>query len=69
MQGFEIKQKIDENEAKLAEFFSSDTFILDGTVTELMEENDALRAICVHEFDNNGVCLYCKTPRGETIDE
>lgn len=69
MQGIEIKQKIDENEALLTEFFSSDTFILDGAVTDLMEENDALRAICPHEFDNNGVCLYCRTPREETIDE
>lgn len=52
----EIKMKVDEIDNKIAEAVR--TFILSPELKDLMEEKAALRAQCVHEFEN-GKCIYC----------
>lgn len=57
----EIKQKIDQNNARIREILCPDMFIHNKEVSELMTENYNLRKICKHEFQD-GYCKYCYTP-------
>ena len=57
MSGNEIRIKIDENNKVIRE--KLDTFILTDEIKKMLAENDELRKICPHEFDTNGVCIYC----------
>lgn len=58
MNGTEIKNKIDENQAKIEKLINPVIFTLNKEVVVLMKENDELRAQCAHEYEN-GVCKYC----------
>lgn len=58
MNGTEIKNKIDENQAKIEKLINPAFFTLNQEVAKLIEENETLRAQCVHEFEN-GMCKYC----------
>lgn len=57
MSGNEIRIKIDENNKVIRE--KLDTFILTDEIKKLLAENEELRKTCPHEFDNNGICIYC----------
>ena len=63
--GFEIKNKIDENNKKIEDFFSANTFVLNANINSLIDENRLLRKQCRHEFDENKCCVYCYFKRGE----
>lgn len=63
MTGFDIKQKIDENNRLIEQMLSPNIFTLNNTVAKLLRENDSLQELCKHEFEN-GYCKYCY--RGET---
>ena len=58
MTGFDIKQKIDENNRLIEQMLSPNIFTLNNTVAKLLRENDSLQELCKHEFEN-GYCKYC----------
>jgi len=55
----QIKTKIDMNNELIESLFDPTGFVLDKRIQSLMEENDRLRAECVHDYDEDGVCKYC----------
>lgn len=65
MNGIEIRSKIDENNKKIKALLSD--FLFHPEMKVLMDENDALRAQCQHEFDD-GVCKYCDAFEGVIYD-
>ena len=56
MNGIEIRQKIDENNAKIRAML--DNFVLNTEIKNLLKENEDLRENCKHNFID-GVCEYC----------
>lgn len=63
MNGQEIRKKIDENNKRIDELMTS--FVLTKELRELMVKNALLRAECVHEYGENGICIYCDHKEGE----
>lgn len=58
MTNLQIKEKIDSNNAIIANILSPNIFTLNSTVANLLEENRKLQAQCQHIFVN-GYCEYC----------
>lgn len=58
MTGFEIKQKIDENNQVIEAIVSPNFFTLNNTVSKLLQENRELQKQCHHHFID-GYCEYC----------
>ena len=56
MNGQEIREKIDLNRIRIN--MALNKFVLNQDIQVLMEENETLRKICPHCFEN-GVCIYC----------
>jgi hypothetical protein len=54
----QIREKILFNNKKIEELLDPSVFILQPEVQQLMEDNEYLRTICPHEFEN-GVCKIC----------
>lgn len=54
----ELRDKILYNNKKIEELLDPSVFILQPEVQQLMEDNEYLRSICQHEFEN-GVCTIC----------
>ncbi len=61
MTGKEIKEKINFNNKKIQSILDPTVFILQPEVQKYMEENEYLKSICEHEYEN-GVCIYCGKP-------
>lgn len=61
----EIKKQIDENNKKIEALFNPSMFILNSEINRLITENNSLRACCKHEFDENGLCIWCYEKREE----
>ena len=59
MTGPEIKKQIEINNKNIDENMSPDTFVLNKLVCEKMAQNVELQMQCNHEFDENGVCIWC----------
>lgn len=55
----EIREKINSNYAIIQESLIKETFILNNTISDLLEENEELRKRCPHEFGEDGICFYC----------
>lgn len=58
MKGEEIKDKINFNNQKIQSLMDPSVFILQPEVQKYMEENEYLKTICPHEYEN-GICIYC----------
>lgn len=58
MTNLQIKEKIDSNNAIIANILSPNIFTLNSTVANLLEENRKLQAQCQHNFVG-GYCEYC----------
>lgn len=58
MTGLEIFTRINANKKKIEELTDYTTFVLNKEVMRLEDENEALRNICKHEYENH-VCKYC----------
>lgn len=58
MTGFQIREKIDKNNAAISQSFRPNTFVLDTNIARLVEENKKLQQQCIHKFEN-GLCIYC----------
>lgn len=58
MKGEEIKDKINFNNQKIQSLMDPSVFILQPEVQKYMEENEYLKTICPHEYEN-GKCIYC----------
>lgn len=61
MTGKEIKEKINFNNKKIQSILDPTVFILQPEVQKYMEENEYLKSICEHKYEN-GVCIYCGKP-------
>ena len=59
MLGQEIRKIIDDNNKKIESLVSPDFFTLNNEVADLLAENRKLQEQCTHEFDEDGVCVYC----------
>lgn len=55
----EIKETIDKNNRRIEAIFNPTVFMLDEEIKELLEINENLRKQCNHEYDSNGMCIYC----------
>lgn len=62
MDGNEIRQKIRKNNA-IIEATNPAIFVLNSQVEAALKENEELRRICPHEFDETGYCIYCDKER------
>ena len=62
MKGIEVRERIAENEKRI-DAQRKDVFVLNREVQQLVEENNALRRICEHEFNTGMVCVYCGTKK------
>lgn len=60
----EIKEKIDKYMADLQDAFPAGTFVLDPKVAEINQKIYKLREQCKHEYDENGICVYCYSWKG-----
>ena len=60
MTGEEIKNKINFNNQQIQSLIDPSTFILQPEVQKLMEDNEYLKTICSHKYEN-GFCIYCGT--------
>lgn len=58
MSGIEIKQEIEKLNEELAQHHSI-TFTLNNEVKDILERIYELQAQCAHEFNKDGVCIYC----------
>lgn len=63
----EIHEKIDQNNHMIEDLFKATmtTFILNHGVADLIKENEELQKQCQHEYDDNGVCIYCYSKKEE----
>lgn len=58
-----IRDKINYNNQKIEMLLDPSVFVLQPEVLKYMEDNEYLRSICSHEYEN-GVCIYC----GDTMN-
>jgi hypothetical protein len=63
MTGDEIRDKINFNNQKIQSLMDPSIFILQPEVQKYMEDNEYLRSICPHKYEND-ICIYC----GEKIN-
>lgn len=61
MTGEEIRKKINFNNQKIQSMLDPSIFILQPEVQKYIEENEYLKSICKHSYEN-GICIYCGTP-------
>lgn len=54
----EIRTKINFNNSMIEKLVDPSIFILQPKIEAYLKENDELRKICSHKFEN-GVCIYC----------
>ena len=59
MNGQEIRERIDSNNAKIQRALNK--FVLTDEINQLMKDNEELRIICKHQFEN-GYCKFCDIP-------
>ena len=62
MSGPEIKERLDKNNAQIAKLLHK--FVLTDEINKLLKENDDLRYMCPHEYEN-GMCKFCKLPEDD----
>ena len=65
MTGEEIKNRLEENNKMIEEILKTDTFTLYYDIVNFMTINDELRDACPHEFNSNGICIYCLTEKNK----
>lgn len=65
MNGEKIRQEIQNNNEKIYSLLDPETFVLNSEVKRLMERNKQLRAICEHEYNQDGFCIYCNIKKEE----
>ena len=58
MTGEEIRTKINFNNEKIQSLLDPSVFILQPKVQKYIEDNEYLKSICPHKYEN-GVCIYC----------
>lgn len=58
MNNLEIRKQIDINNKTIASLMTPNSFVLNNTVANLLEENRQLQSLCNHEFEE-GYCVYC----------
>ena len=58
MTGEEIRDKINFNNQKIQSLMDPSIFILQPEVQKYMEDNEYLKTICPHKYENR-VCIYC----------
>lgn len=54
----EIRDKINFNNSMIEKLVDPSIFILQPEIEIYLKENDKLRKICSHKFEN-GFCVYC----------
>lgn len=57
MNGNEIREQIDKNNEKIKS--KLDNFVLTNEIKKILALNEELRNSCPHEFNDDGICIYC----------
>lgn len=58
MTGEEIRDKINFNNQKIQSLLDPSVFIFQPEVQKYLEDNEYLKTICSHQFEN-GECIFC----------
>lgn len=58
MTGEEIREKINFNNNKIQSLLDPTIFILQPEVQKYLEDNEFLKSICPHKYENH-ICVYC----------
>lgn len=58
MTGEEIRDKINFNNQKIQSLLDPSVFILQPEVQKYLEDNEYLKMLCPHKYEN-GECIYC----------
>lgn len=58
MKQLDIKQRIDDNNSLIEQLMTPNKFVLNNTISELLDENKKLQDQCEHQFED-GFCVYC----------
>lgn len=58
MNGKDIREKINFNNQQIQSLLDPTIFILQPEVQKYLEDNEFLKSICPHEYEN-GICIYC----------
>ena len=58
MNVIEIRQKIDSNNKIIKQIMNPSSFVLNNSISDLLEENRKLQKECPHQFED-GFCIYC----------
>lgn len=58
MTGEEIRTKINFNNEKIQSLLDPSVFILQPEVQKYIEDNEYLKSICPHKYENE-ICIYC----------
>jgi hypothetical protein len=61
----EIFTKTQKLSEELEQLYVSGTFELNKRAKVIIEEMEKLQNKCKHEFDENGVCKFCKKVRND----
>lgn len=60
MSGNEIKASIAANDKIIEEEAKTGLFTLSKKAQKAIWDNQKLRALCQHEYNEEGFCIYCK---------
>lgn len=58
MTGEEIREQINFNNQKIQSLLDPSIFILQPEVQKYIEDNEYLKTVCPHKYEN-GICIYC----------
>lgn len=58
MRGFDVKRKIDANNALIEKLMTPNQYTLNNTIRDLLKENEEYQNQCPHEYEE-GYCIYC----------
>lgn len=60
----EIKAEVDKCMSELQEAIMKGTFVLNPRAEEINQKIHKLRQKCKHEYDKDGICIYCYLWKG-----
>ena len=63
--GEEIRKQIKHNQELIDKALTPNHHVLNEVVYSLLKANEELRKECKHQFDENGLCIFCDQHKEE----